>query len=738
VNSSSSYKIQQFQRLLEEAVLLPLVVALGVVGLFLWQNERLRSAFDWVERSQQILTEVTGTEKMIIDAETGMRGFLLNGNEEFLDPFNFAVEKLPTHWNKLAEFVVGDSEQSAKVAQAHSNFDDWLKVARGAIGQRRTGSFADDAALDTKAKKIMDVSRDQFQAIVQREKTERILRDEKAHQNVVAARWGGLCLIIILALILAFRTRSNLHTLKGAYETGLKAIEKRAQELYESREWFSTTLQSIGDAVIVVDTESRIELLNPLAQKLTGWKSEDALMRPMNQVFKIIDQTTRLPSSDAVARVFSEGVIVGLAKNSVLISKSGREYLVEDSAAPVRNKEGRIIGVVLVFRDVTERHRTESALIESEFRFRRVANAAPAMVWTTDTKKQCDWFNDGWLQFTGRPLTDDLGKGWLVCVHPDDRVAAQATSSACFDAQQPFEIEYRLRRFDGVYRWVVDRGVPRFHADKTFIGYIGCCVDVTENREARDQLEKSAIDLQKAICTRDEFLSVASHELKTPLTSLKLHLQITLRAMSKGQSNIPKISQTLNRCLDQVNRIAALVEDLLDVSRIESGRLVYTFEPTDLSALVHSAVECLTEQFHAARSVITVDAAEPVIAVCDRFRIDQVIINLLTNSIKYGGAEPVLISVKADANFAAITVNDNGIGIPEDNKHLIFERFERAKNSQSISGLGLGLFIVRQIIRAHSGTIQVKSTVGKGSTFTVKIPFQQMNENGLSHEVELG
>lgn len=230
---------------------------------------------------------------------------------------------------------------------------------------------------------------------------------------------------------------------------------------------------------------------------------------------------------------------------------------------------------------------------------------------------------------------------------------------------------------------------------------------------------------QSAIRARDEFVSIASHELKTPITSLKMQLQMMLRGVDieKQQTPAPeKLNKALLSSINQINRLTVLIEDLLDVTRIETGKLNYKFEKVDLSLLVKEVTERFSEELKYSKTEFKQSLEENVVAYCDRYRIEQVFVNLLTNAIKYGSNNPVEVSVHQDSGKAIIIVKDNGMGIAKEMQSKIFERFERAISSTNISGLGLGLYITKQIIDAHQGSIEVESDLKVGSTFTVKLP----------------
>jgi signal transduction histidine kinase len=230
---------------------------------------------------------------------------------------------------------------------------------------------------------------------------------------------------------------------------------------------------------------------------------------------------------------------------------------------------------------------------------------------------------------------------------------------------------------------------------------------------------------QSAIRARDEFVSIASHELKTPITSLKMQLQMMLRGINVEKNQTPspeKLLKALTSSTKQIDRLTVLIEDLLDVTRIETGKLTYKFEKVDLSVMVKEIMDRYAEEAKYAKTEFKQNLQENVVSFCDRYRIEQVFINLLSNAIKYGSNNPIEVTVKSEPGKAIIIVKDNGMGIAKEMQSKIFERFERAISSTNISGLGLGLYITKQIIDAHQGSIEVESDLNAGSTFKVCLP----------------
>lgn len=253
-------------------------------------------------------------------------------------------------------------------------------------------------------------------------------------------------------------------------------------------------------------------------------------------------------------------------------------------------------------------------------------------------------------------------------------------------------------------------------------GVIAAVRDVSERKkvEERARLYRKA---QAEVRERDEFLSIASHELRTPVTALQLQLQLLQRAAQRSIAQLPQLLEDKVEALErQTRRIALLVNELLDVSRMRLGRLELRYEPLELAAVVREAVEHLRGEIQRSGSAVELDLRAPADGRYDRMRMEQVLTNLLVNAAKFGQGRPITVGVDADPVSARVTVADRGIGIAPEAQERVFERFERAVPSEHFGGLGLGLYIARQIVAAHGGEIRVESAPGLGATFTVLVP----------------
>jgi signal transduction histidine kinase len=244
-------------------------------------------------------------------------------------------------------------------------------------------------------------------------------------------------------------------------------------------------------------------------------------------------------------------------------------------------------------------------------------------------------------------------------------------------------------------------------------------------RRRQYQVRDLLMEQQSALNQRDEFLSVASHELRTPLTTLKLQTQLRQFAVQRGDSSVytkTEVDALLQMTERQANRLARLVDDMLDISRIVNGKLALNTGFVELGKLVKDVIENSVPSWTNSLDLFTVEVPHSVSGIWDRYRIEQVVTNLVTNALKYGEGKPVQVRVKKTETNAVLEVEDQGMGIAPENLERIFQRFERASEGTQISGLGLGLYITREIVELHRGRVYVRSELGKGSTFVVELP----------------
>jgi PAS domain S-box-containing protein len=669
--------------------------------------------------------------------------------------------------------------------------------------------------------------------------------------------------------------------------TRLKHVE---EALRVTEQQLSTTLRSIGDAVIATDAAGRVTFLNEVAESLTGWTTEEARGAPLDHVFDIVNETSRLPVESPVAKVIREGGVVGLANHTILLRRDGTEISIDDSAAPIRDSKGNLAGVVLIFRDISEKRREEqrraflsdigSQLLETsldyekrlarvaelavprladwaaidmlaadgkirrlavahidprkiahveeivrrypsdpaassgvpqvirsgesemvreitdemlvasirdpeqlrlfreiglrsyicvplmvegrtlgaitfataetkrlfepddlefareiahraatpidnarlyaearqararaeeaEERFRSLAEAIPQIVWATDSRGGNDYLSPKWNEYTGQSADEPLDERWRKALHPEDydeclRRWAEATESG-----SPWQVEYRIRRADGVYRWHLGRAVPVIE-DGRVVKWYGTATDIN--------------DQKRAIRTRDDILATVSHDLRNPLGNILLSAELLEEEGLEGDANL------IDSIKRAANRMSMLIRDLLDITAVEGGELSINRRPVQTASIVAEAVvqqQALAKQKRVTLRLEPSDVDVP--AFCDRDRILQVFANLIGNALKFTpDSGTITVSHTLVGDEVRFTVSDTGPGIPAEQRARVFDRFWRNKASAN-AGSGLGLAICKGIIEQHGGRIWVEGREGEGATFVFTLPLRSTDE----------
>jgi len=469
---------------------------------------------------------------------------------------------------------------------------------------------------------------------------------------------------------------------------------------------------------MITDASGRVNFMNSVAEALTGWSLQEARHRPLPMVFRIVNERTRQTVEDPVAKVIESGHVVGLANHTVLLSRSGREIPIDDSAAPIRVAEGELFGVILVFRDVTEQKRSEHArawlasIVDSSF---------DAIISKSLDGTITSW-NPAAERLFGYSAAEIVGKPIMTIVPSD----------LCEEEMQVLERLHRGERVEQLETVRMTKSGQRVDVSLT----ISPVVDeegeiVGASKIARDvsRQKKSERLLRESDRRKDEFLATLGHELRNPLAPIRNVAEVLCRiAGTHPESQVA--CEILRR---QVRVMTHLVDDLLDVSRITSGRLRLRQETIELLQLLLNTVESLRHAFEAKRQLIGVSLAGETLAVLgDRTRLTQIFSNLLNNANKYtqeGGH--IDVELTREGGDALVRVRDDGMGIPAAMLDDIFELFAQVPRTRigSDSGLGIGLTLAKRITELHHGSIEARSAgEGRGSEFVVRLPLADSSE----------
>jgi PAS domain S-box-containing protein len=359
--------LSQFNNVLRQVFLLP-VVALLLMALALYvQIEGSNATVDLIQDSDARISQATLVSKLIVDEESGLRGYETTGDQRFLQPFTDAESHVQEEIQNLDNMAGADIDQKHDVTDLKEEHQTWRDAfALPVIAQVRGGGKASDVDLNLHGKVLMDEVRHDLDDIIHKAEDNRARRIARWHRQVRTMLLVLLSLALGLGLLIGLFTRNRLHAVSAAYRISLEILGHRAEELYQSEQQLRTTLDSIGDGVITCDANGRIQMMNPVARELTGWSQSEANGQPLEKVFHIVNETSRETVETPVAKVKRLNRVVGMGNHTVLIRKDGTELNIADSGAPIRDQKGETIGIVLVFRDITMERKTQDALIANE------------------------------------------------------------------------------------------------------------------------------------------------------------------------------------------------------------------------------------------------------------------------------------------------------------------------------------------------------------------------------------
>ncbi len=596
----------------ERRLLITLMIAVAALALNgLWAGAALRTLIEdaaWSAHTNEVIAQVEGVRATIAEATAAVRGYLLTGDDAYLNSYHAAIDRFHQASTRVQQLVVDDPVQEDRIALLNQAIGVRLALADEAIATRRREG--PDAAV----RLFLGRRNDSVVARV----GELLLALDREELHLLAVRAGSLragqraaSFAFVLANLLA---AAFLITIWAQSRAAAADRRLHEEELVNQREWLATTLGSIGDGVLATDAEGKVQFMNSVTARLTGWSLEEAVGRPVGEVFQIVNEYTGAEVENPVARALREGLVVGMANHTLLVSRNGGATPIDDSAAPIQSRDGRTLGVVLVFRDVTERKhvdRERERLLERE---------------------------------------------------RESRYAAESASRA-----------------------------------------------------------------------KDSFLATVSHELRTPLGVI-LGWAGILRAGNADARTVERAAEIVER---NARAQAKLIDDMLDISRIVSGK--FQIEPSEIdpARVVGAAVESLrpaAEEKGVALALTVEPLPGPVVA--DPERLQQIVWNLLANAIKFssqGGKVTVALGPAGDR--LRIEVRDEGVGIDPQRLPHVFERFWQADTSSTRrhGGLGLGLAIVRHLAEMHGGRVTAASRgEGYGATFTVEIPLRGPQDTAAS------
>lgn len=825
-------------------LLLMLVLFVVVVSLSAYltvQNvNKLRSDHLQVQHSLRTLIQTREIYSALADAQTSQRGYLLTKDAAYLALYQTATRSIEPRFRTVAARMAGEAEQEQRLA-------DLQKLAKTRLDELGQALAMSQAGNNDGAMQLVSSDASKRGMVVMRELVDEI---DRAEYNVLAGRMGEARLDYnnaILGAVLSGALALLLLLLLALVESRERNREYAAETaLFGERERFRATLQSIGDGVIVTDDRGHVEYINPIGQALTGY-GDESQGQPIANVFNIVSESEHAPLEQSVTKVLETQTRVSLPVHTLLVHKDGSERPIEETATPIHDAGGQLTGVVLVFRDGSEKRRYTLALQRSEAEFRALFEEAGigkadlginAGVFSRVNRRLCDLTGYSAAELRSKRLADlfapeispaidkmiaELRDGsimsgvfeaplilkdgktiwtrlstnlissadnidpvilamfedisetrnaiealrdsenrmriilenvstFVMLLAPDgtilqvngaaremggiasadllgvridesftfnyDQDIAAAVKDAIHRAASGAQVRTDLRarlsqnRYITLDAWLA----PVYVGDATPAYLVASGVDITERKAMEEQLQ--AADRKK-----DEFLAMLGHELRNPLAPIATAVAL-LRATEGHDVRI--LEHSIGVIERQSEHLTSLVNDLLDVARFTSGKIVLHFEVLDIAEPVKRAIELNEAQFKAHRQDFHVELPDaPLYVRGDLHRLTQVFGNLLNNASKYSETHARIdISAIQSAGEVIVTVTDTGMGIAADMLPHVFDLFTQSQRAldRAQGGLGIGLTLVKRLIDLHGGQVIAESAgAGKGSRFTVSL-----------------
>ena len=492
-------------------------------------------------------------------------------------------------------------------------------------------------------------------------------------------------------------------------------LSEREQELQQTVDRLAASQHKIRNIIektpfplaVYIGLEMRIEFANRSILDIWG-KGYDVVGKTYAEVLpELQDQEIY----GQLERVFTTGESFHARNQRVDLVIDGKLqiFYFNYSFTALRDPSGEIYGVMNSGANVTDAITAKKQIEESEERFRTMADDTDALIALADENGKGIYFNKAWENLTGKAMGNLLEYGWIDLIHPEDRSRWIQTQQADFEKHTSLSGEFRILGKDGDYRWLYARIPARFRSDGSFMGYVSSCIDITELK--KDELRKN------------DFIGMVSHELKTPLTAITGLIQLSGAKLKNNEDAL--LRNAMDKALVQVRKMAVMINGFLNVSRLESGKIMIDKDDFYLDELV---IEIVKEtEMTMTTHEIYFEPCEPVLVFADQDKIGSVISNLLSNAVKYSPeGKSIRVQCQSLNGHAVVSVQDEGLGMAPEDTAKIFDRYHRveANHTRNIAGFGIGLYLSAEIINRHDGKIWVESEPGKGSTFYFSLPIK--------------
>ncbi len=679
------------------------VLALLAAGWNVVADMRASAA---AEAASQVELLSQGLVSAMKDVETGERGFLITGQDSYLEPYTAGLANARTRLDELARLA-----EPAAVARLRELAKAKTDIAARAVAMRRAdnalraSTVLQAAGQDKAAMDAIRVEARQLQADAQA-RGQRLRRRDAARGDLLTA--VSLAFVLIACLLL------------GAYALARRRAERAATE----------TLQGIMENAPVglgfLDRDLRLRQAN----RALAAMGERRLGVEVGEDLGALLPDVRAQIEPALQSVLAEGKTrPNVEVETGLPGQPDQKRYLQMGFFPLFGEGAArgVTGVGLVAQDTTRRRQAEERLRRSEERFRTVLDASASIIWNTNARGEFEWPQSRWSAFTGQDFEQLRGWGWLDAVHPDDRDRTAEAWRHVTQARSHLEVEHRLRRADGEWRYMEVRAVPILEEDGSIREWIGTHADVTDRTLAEQQLAAAKELAETANRAKSQFIANMSHELRTPLSAVIGYSEMLSEELQ--DLNQDQLLPDVGKIESNARHLLSLINDVLDLSKIEAGRMTVSAETFGVRDLVNDVVAATAPLVERKENRLALDLGEDLGAMhTDQVKVRQGLLNLISNAAKFTENGTITLAVRREReggkDWLCFAVRDTGIGMTEEQLSRLFQRFSQADESttRQFGGTGLGLAITRAFCRMMGGDVTVTSTQGEGSTFTLRLP----------------
>ena len=722
-----------FRRTLVRALIYPVLLLTLLIGIFLAQLGNVLRTTERVEHSNMTITQASGVLKLLVDMETGLRGYLLNGDTLYLEPYQKAQEIFDTEFKRLQDLVADNPSQTQNLNVAWETIVQWRQYAVNTLNKKASINDGVDAATQNLGKQEMDTIREKLAIFTDAEdqlRQERISATRSTSQFVILS---VVVIGLIVGALLAVATLRQLTHLSRTYEQALNLSHQQSEELLNQREWLRGVLSSIGDGVIATDIKGNISFINQITNQLTGWSAEEAAGKPIATIYKVVHEETAPDSSTA------EDVTRLSADSKQLVTRAGSNIPIEDNLTYIKDLHGTPVGTVVVFRDISHRKLIEQkraeldALLEAErLRLTNIIATVPGVFWenqyNSETKLMKLIFISAYVEpVLGYTVDEALAEPdfWYKLFHPEDAQRAIDEFYTVRQSGQAGVISFRALHKDG-HSIDIDAHLMAIMEDGKPVGTRGVMMDVSERQQFLNAQTRYAAMLRRTNEQLQQFAYITSHDLQEPLRMVISYLQLLERRYADALDT--DAHEFINYAVDGAARMKELIAGLLQYSRLDGDQEIQ--EPVAVQEILDRALSNLSVAIDDSSAAITCDPMPHLQA--DSLQLMQLFQNLIGNAIKFRSQEPpkIHIGVERKTDEWQFSVRDNGIGIAPEYQGRIFAMFQRLHTRTEYAGTGIGLAICKKIVERHNGRIWIESAAGQGATFYFTLPMTPTDHLG--------